>query len=807
MKRSNSTAPSCTSSPSIPKRITTWGVIAVQAGQPIGGLPHFQAALAARPDHGPFWCSLIGILIDLGRLDEACRVLEQARRQPVTDGAALENLAAHLARRLGVPPAHPLTFALALREVGKYPEALNQLAAYLSGHPLDAEALAHRAHLLLLARQPAAAAEAVEQALTHNPDLTVVQRNLARVRLAQGRPVDALTAARQAHRIAPDDAENRLILATALGANQAADSALALLDALVQARPDDAEAHAQRALLQYQTGKTAGALADAQRAVALKPHLTHVWFLLSSLLRAADNLPAAIAALQNALMVEPDHVDILLTLGEWHRQMEETDQALALLEKAVMLAPDNANAWVNYGAALQQAERKDEAKQAYYKALAINPQFADVHNNLGVLAKDAERWEEALAYFDQAVALQPDKTAFVVNLCWVLERSNQVDRLRQCLANLPETLAEHSALILARAQLLRRDGALEQARDLLLRGAASVHETDPAAAEIQAVLGDVHDRLGNYPEAFACFQAGNRLARPLFATPGVGKDHYNDLLASLSDIFTPEWTATWTPPVMASTSPVFLVGFPRSGTTLLDSILRSHPSIAVIEEKPVLTRTAEWFRRFESRYPAMLAELSAQELRALQALYCDELGRHLTAADQSKSVFIDKLPLNIAHAGLIYRIFPHARFILALRHPADCVLSCFMHNFKPNAAMANFLTLEDSARFYAQVMHLWDRYRRALPLRAYVIRYEDLIADFTGNVSALLDFLELPWCDEVTRYAETAQRRSLINTPSYHQVIQPIYQRACGRWEHYRDYLEPVLPVIEPWVKYFGYDA
>ena len=166
---------------------------------------------------------------------------------------------------------------------------------------------------------------------------------------------------------------------------------------------------------------------------------------------------------------------------------------------------------------------------------------------------------------------------------------------------------------------------------------------------------------------------------------------------------------------------------------------------------------------------------------------------------------VDKLPLNTIKAGLIHRIFPQARFLFVQRHPCDCVLSCFMQNFKLNDAMVNFLDLADAAQVYDEVMTLWQQYQAVLPLRVHTVRYETLVEAFEETVTPILDFLGVGWDDGVQNYGETALRRGKIDTPSYDQVTQPLYTRARGRWKRYRNHLQPVLPLLLPWARHFGY--
>jgi hypothetical protein len=199
-----------------------------------------------------------------------------------------------------------------------------------------------------------------------------------------------------------------------------------------------------------------------------------------------------------------------------------------------------------------------------------------------------------------------------------------------------------------------------------------------------------------------------------------------------------------------------------------------------------------------------LGSLDAGQIEMLREEYRNELDKHLEASDR-QTLVVDKLPLNLVQAGIIYRVFPRARFIFAQRHPCDAVLSCYMRSFQMNEGMVNCLELPSAARLYDEVMQLWQQYRDNLDLEVHTVRYESLIQDFDGTVSACLDFLGMDWDDGVRDYVETARRSGQISTPSYDQVTQALYKDASGRWQRYRDRLEPILPVLLPWAERLGY--
>ena len=249
--------------------------------------------------------------------------------------------------------------------------------------------------------------------------------------------------------------------------------------------------------------------------------------------------------------------------------------------------------------------------------------------------------------------------------------------------------------------------------------------------------------------------------------------------------------------------PVFIIGFPRSGTTLLDTLLRGHPSIRVAEEADAVGVMVNRISGNSDERLQTLANLQGRDVEDLRKTYFDALARH--ARPEDGVTLVDRFALNTVYAGEIHRIFPEARFILMLRHPADCVLSCFMQTFYETPANASFFTLEDSAHLYDRVFGLWRQYTGLLQLNVLQVKYEDLVTDAETTCRQILDFLEMPWHPGILEHERTALDRSLISTASYNQVTRPLYTEAQGRWQRYRAELEPALPVLEPWISYFGY--
>jgi hypothetical protein len=265
---------------------------------------------------------------------------------------------------------------------------------------------------------------------------------------------------------------------------------------------------------------------------------------------------------------------------------------------------------------------------------------------------------------------------------------------------------------------------------------------------------------------------------------------------------TAEWAGSWIAhaPEPGRRAPVFLFGFPRSGTTLLDTMLMGHPDVEMMEERPPLNDVSKSLGGMEA-----IGGLGADKLRAAQDRYFEEAGRYVPLREGS--VVVDKSPLHLNAVQYIHRLFPNARLVLALRHPADAVLSCFISSFRLNPSMANFLRLDTAAEFYDLAFSNWDATRALFPLQVHTVRYEDLVEDTETVLRGVTEAIGLSWHDRLLDHQETAANRGVISTASYAQVTEPIYRRSVGRWRHYRKHLEPILPTLQPWIDKFGYSV
>lgn len=493
--------------------------------------------------------------------------------------------------------------------------------------------------------------------------------------------------------------------------------------------------------------------------------------------RAAGELTAARAALEAALRVEPDHADSWTGLAELLQTLGHEAEALAAVERALALAPRDPAALLRAALVRNAAGDAARAEAILRELLARDPFHAAARANLASLLERGNRYEEAEREAREGLRSAPHEPllALVVAQC-ALHRKDLdgcetwLGRLRTALGRDPR----HAA------------------------GLVPQHAAYLAAQLLQA--------RGRHADAWDAFVAANDLARRNAARRGVDGAEYRAKLAVEAAAFTPAWVAGWQPlpePPPLPFRPAFLVGFPRSGTTLLEQILDAHPEVIGLEEQGYLE---EALSDLPGGYPQGLATLAPAGHAALRARYADAVLRRRPEA--AGKVMVDKHPLKLPRAGAIQRVIPEARFILALRHPYDAVLSNVMQEFGFNSAMANMFSLEDAAALYHATMTLWERHRAQQPLAVVTVRYEALVEDLPGQVRPVLEHLGVGWDARVEGFAAHALGRGRIRTPSYSQVRQGLYTRARGRHLDYAACFTPqVRALLDPWVAHWGYQA
>ena len=592
-------------------------------------------------------------------------------------------------------------------------------------------------------------------------------------------------------------------------------------------------------LTAFQTGKYKSAVESFERAIAINPGNPDFYNDCGEAWRALHDYESAIRCYEKALTLNPGLAEAHNNLGIVNKTLDNPEEAISHYKQAISLNPGYAEAHYNLAYLLQNQGLFKESIEHYEQVLFLKPDFAETHNNLGNIFKDMERLDKALDHYKQAIHIKPDFAEVYVNMgavfkaqncideainCYeqairqntelasayynigeLYERTNQLDKAKYYVEKLIQLFPDDPYGRRLVATLLRRDGKYEEAIQQLIDIDCSEIPVD-AAQDIQFEIGQNYDQLNEPEKAFNHFTDGNRLQAAGLVTVNYDKNSFLKEIDNLQDLFAELSMDTHLPKggaIEDRQTPVFMVGFPRSGTTLLDQILDSHKQIHVIEEKPALENVTNTISESFGDYPDSLRSLGSTDIKMLQSEYFKNLDPYLDK--NTKEIIIDKFPLNIIHIGLINILFPGAKIILVIRHPLDVCLSCFMQPFKANAAMINFFNIEDTSVLYDRVMKLWQCYEQLLQFDFHIVKYESLVDDMHAETGKLLDFLGLDWDPAVLDYAEHARSRGSISTPSYSQVTRPVYKSSIHRWQRYRQQLEPVITKLQPHIKKFGY--
>ncbi len=492
-------------------------------------------------------------------------------------------------------------------------------------------------------------------------------------------------------------------------------------------------------------------------------------------------------------------------LGTLYLQTGKPAEAVEQLTRAVKLAPDNADGHFNLGIARAQTGDLHGARDSYLSATALQPDALEPRNNLAGVLQQLGEAGRAAESFTAAARIAPGNVEVRVNLALTLEMINDLSGAGDAVAAALALVPDHIGGRLLAAQLKLRRGEHEAAAGDL-RQLLADDPDDQYAGEAGLSLAQALERAGDIDGAFQAMQTGNSAGARYFAASGLDGSRYRGHIESCRDYFTPERLSANETRLDAApdpASPVFFVGFPRSGTTLLEQILDAHPGLHTTAERSPLDPIMRDIAQKQGAYPDGLAQLRAADRQRLRKLFWQSAERD-HGGPLGEVRLVDKMPFNLVELGLVHWLFPSAPVLVALRDPRDVCLSCFAQTFIRNDAMANFQDLETTAETYRLVMDLWLDQREHLGNPWLEYRYEDLVADPKATARRIFDFIGADWRDEVITDRLRAGAR-YVSTPSRDAVSGEITSRAVARWRKFEKHLRPILPTLAPYVERFGY--
>jgi len=739
----------------------------------------------------------LGILAQQsGDTEESVRLLSQAATIAPSDPLLQNNLGNALRSQGDVAGAISAYRAAVASDAG-YVNALYNLAGLLQDQGDGAESEACYRRVVALAPTDVGAwmglgmtlldqgrdedsLQCFERAVALRPEDPVCQYNFGNALKAAGRLDDAARAYRRAVSVSPNYAEAHHNLGMVLRTGGDIEAAEAEFREALHYRPDYALARVSLAAVLHDRGDTGGAEALCREALAIDDRELRALRLLGQVLSDQSRYEEALEVLRRATEIDPSDLDarlsmseLLLDLDRWGEaanmiedivaenplhvaahsalsraciRLHRTDAAIEVCRKAIAEDADFADAHCNLGLALRQARDLPGAIEAFSAAIRIDPEFAEAHNNLGIVYMDGGDMERAMDCFRQAMKLDPGMAASATNM-------SRARRFGE--RDLPE--------------ISRIEGLL---------GASDI--SVPDKINLHFALGKMFDDCSRYDSAFEHFSEANRHKR---ARVRFDAQHYQRWSARFREIFTPAYFEANAGVGDPSERPVFIVGMPRSGTTLVEQILASHPQVYGADE---LTTIFDIVCELEQRsagagaYPDNVPSLDVDAIQWGGRRYLDTL----RGIDGQASRVTDKMPTNFFHLGLIAVMLPGARIIHCRRDAMDVCVSNFVQMFAEGHYYS--YNLSDTAIYYRGYEQMMSYWRETLPTGMFEVQYEELIEDQEGISRALIDYVGLDWDDRCLTFHQTERA---VRTASNWQVRQPIYKTARKRWKNYEKHL------------------
>lgn len=547
----------------------------------------------------------------------------------------------------------------------------------------------------------------------------------------------------------------------------------------IERDPTNASVMHQLGVLAHQRGDGVEAVAFLRRAVAAAPGNDLFANNLGVLLEQQGDLIEALACYEAALALNPERAGVHFNRANTQRALGREAEAREGFRDAIQCDENHASALHNLAVLLKENGEREEAEPLFRRSIALDPQNVDAHVNLGALLQSLGRLEESLACYRAAAQLQPESPEAAAGEATILEQRGEVDAACERLLPVMRHSSAHPDVATIFASLARRLQREDEALELLTRIA---ERTDLVREKMQAVLfalGRLHDALGHFEKAFHSYERGNQLHLHAFDSAT-----FHAFADSVMSTFSATFLRKAPRAKSGSELPIFVVGMPRSGTSLVEQILATHPAVFGAGELAEIELLA---LALPGRYPECIPTITQDALDVAAARYLSTL-RQL-APDAARVV--DKMPGNFMHLGFIELLFPKARVVHIQRDPLDTCLSCYFQNFNNGHEYSSDLTqLGEVYRAYERVMAHWRKVAR-VPLLE--VRYEDLVHHQERETRRLLDFCGLSWDAACLSFHKT---RREVRTASYDQVRQPLYQSSAGRHVNYAAFLAPLRTAL-----------
>jgi len=559
-----------------------------------------------------------------------------------------------------------------------------------------------------------------------------------------------------------------------------------ILSGVCKSAPRDPEAQFLLGVVSGQLGRLVEAINHCAKAVKLKPDYVDAWYNLAQAHMHCDMAQDAVSAYKKVIELKPDYVEAHYNLGYAMEQLGDYESAVSSYRMAVCIKPDYAEAYCNLGNLINNINQSSRSEGLNYLKLAvrINPAYLKGHLYLGRALNQMGQIDEALEHYDKILKQDPRHIEAICAIALAYEKSGDFDKAAMFLEPLLDQtdINVANAFAVVAVHIGRTEEAIQRMEAVLEKG--GLGKSDARALHFK--LGKLLDRSGEYQRAFNHLNQGNILKRSDYDVEVVLSD-----FDTIRSFFDSSRMANLPRSTNASETPVFIVGMPRSGTTLTEQILDSHPQVFGAGELVFVEDSVSAIGACSGLgkdYPDCLEGASGKVMEEISAGHLKKL-QHL-APDAMR--IVDKMPHNFRYLGLIELLFPGARVIHCMRHPYDTCLSIYSYDF--NAMHGYSTDLGWLGQYYLKYQELMEHWKSVLRVPMLDVRYEDLVSDQEKTMRQIIDFCGLPWDERCLSFHKN--QRS-VNTISYDQVRRPIYTKSVARWRHYEQYLEPLRDILD----------
>ena len=764
------------------------GVLYVGLGKIKESLSFFKTALEANSNAGQFWVSYIDTLIKLGLFLDAKTVFAQAKSKG-NSGQVFDQLEKRIlesSANLQDPPPVKLQPIINIYQQGQLQQALFDASQMLERFPNSAVlyniAGASNAGLLKFDE----AIDNFKQALKINPDNAGTYNNIGNALKEKGDLEEAVASYEQALRIKPDYAEAYYNLGVALKDNGDLEAAIASYKKAIKIKPDYSEAFNNMGVALQDKGNQEEAIASYKQALEIKPDFSESFKNMGISLQDKGDMKAAIASYKQSLKFNPDDDEVYYNMGLALYANSDSEAAITSYKEALRFKPDNAEAYYNMGMALNDKGDPKAAIESYKMALNIKPNYPDVYNNMGIAFNDTGDSEAAIKSYKQVLRFKPDNADAHHNMANSFVSKGDlkaaIKSYKQVLNINPERADAHRALSSLynykdKDKDKDKDKHFVKMQNLYLDS----NNTDEQQCHLSFALSKASEDLNEISKSFTYLKTGNQLRKKILSY-NIKQDLELFIQLKKSYPAIARVALQSTDKTMADTKPVFILGMPRSGTTLVEQIISSHTEVNGAGE-------LDYVERFGQSITKGMIESSTETILDFRQRYIEALKKR---AD-SRSIVIDKMPLNFRYIGLIFAAFPDVKIVHVYRDSAATCWSNYKHYFPAKGVGYNY-DLKDITtyfRLYKDLMQFWQGHYGD---RIYNLSYDTLTTNQENETRKLIQYLGLEWENDCL--SPQSNKRNVL-TASQQQIRQKVYQGSSQQWRKFEPYLNGVFDKLE----------